>query len=103
MELIKGKPTKSGKITYLYYNNKGDKISLLPETAKKRGYKPVIIEKIEKEKTVEKKIEKIEVITKSPKEILQEYLFKNKNCQIIKNGMVIFTNGKDPIIYEENG
>jgi len=109
MKLIEGKPTKSGKTTYLYLNDKGEKVSLLPVTAKKKGYKPVlkeekIVENVEKIVKVDKKqgVSNTEIISKSPKEILQEYLFKNKSCQILKNGKIIFTNG-NPIEYEEDG
>ena len=37
--LIPGKPTKGGKITFKYLNKKGKVVDLMPETAKKKGYK----------------------------------------------------------------
>jgi len=42
MDLIKGTPTKSGNETFLYYNKEGRVVSVVPETAEKNGYKPVI-------------------------------------------------------------
>jgi hypothetical protein len=39
-ELIPGKPTKSGKITFKYLNDKGQVKDYLPTTAKKKGYQP---------------------------------------------------------------
>jgi hypothetical protein len=38
---IQGQPTKSGKTTYLYRNKKGEVVSLLPDSAEKRGYQPI--------------------------------------------------------------
>lgn len=38
--LVEGKPTKSGKKTYKYIDDKGKVKDLLPETAIKKGYKP---------------------------------------------------------------
>jgi hypothetical protein len=40
--LIQGEPTKSGKITYLYYDENNKIVSLLPQTASKKGYNPVL-------------------------------------------------------------
>ena len=38
--LIPGKPTKSGKLTFKYINEKGKIIDMIPETAESKGYKP---------------------------------------------------------------
>ena len=43
--LIEGEPTKTGKKTFKYIDDKGKIKDLLPETAKKKGYKPYIKEK----------------------------------------------------------
>ena len=102
MKLIEGKKTKTGKITYLYFNKEGVEVSLLPSTAKRKGYKPVIKPVIKKDiKPVIKPIDNIKE-SKKPKEILMDYLSSNKSCCIMKNGVVIFTNSKDSISFEDD-
>jgi hypothetical protein len=43
-KLVEGKPTRSGKTTYLYRNKKGEVVSLLPDSAEERGYEPILSE-----------------------------------------------------------
>ena len=40
MILIPGKPTKAGKLTFKYVNEKGKIVDMIPETAESKGYKP---------------------------------------------------------------
>lgn len=40
--LLKGGKTKTGKQTYLFYNKNHKIVEVLPETAEKNGYKPVL-------------------------------------------------------------
>jgi hypothetical protein len=46
---IEGKPTKSGKITYKYINEKGEIKDYLPTSAEKKGYKPATKEDLKNE------------------------------------------------------
>jgi len=38
--LIPGKPTKTGKTTFKYLNDKGKVVDMIPQNAEKKGYKP---------------------------------------------------------------
>jgi hypothetical protein len=46
--LIPGKPTKSGKPTFKYINDKGEVKDYVPTTAIKKGYEPTKKEDLEK-------------------------------------------------------
>jgi hypothetical protein len=112
--LVEGKPTKSGKPTYLYYDNKGEVVSLLQDTAEKKGYKPVlnsdnitinntnITEIVSDDHTDEHEV----VLFKGPEQLFRELVFSNNSFEIYYGEEKIFdtdNTNKNKILFEKAG